>query len=104
MENEEEQYQKKLQRRYHEAVKRAQVERQMAEIAKQLLEPSANERLSNIKASNPELYRQLVNMLISLAQAKRIQGRISEEQFKSLLEKVTRREEFQYPFQAQVML
>jgi DNA-binding TFAR19-related protein (PDSD5 family) len=100
MENDEEgqQYQKRLQRRYQEAVKRAQVERQMAEIAMRLLDANAYERLTNIKSSNPELYRQMVNVLVSLAQQNRIQGKVTEAQFKSLLEKVTQREETSIEF------
>jgi DNA-binding TFAR19-related protein (PDSD5 family) len=93
MENEEEQYQKKLQNRYQEAMKRAQVEQQLAEIAKRLLDAPAYERLTNIKSSNPELYRQLVNMLISLAQQNRINGKITEAQFKDLLSRLTQKEE-----------
>jgi DNA-binding TFAR19-related protein (PDSD5 family) len=93
MEDEEAQYQKRLQKRYADAVKRAETERQMAEAAKRLLDANAYERLTNIKTSNPELYRQLVNMLISLAQQNRIQGRVSEQQFRSLLERLMQREE-----------
>jgi DNA-binding TFAR19-related protein (PDSD5 family) len=98
MENEEEQYQKKLQKRYSEAVKRAQAEQQMAEIAKRLLDTGAYERLTNIKMSNPELYRQLVNMLISLAQQDRIKGKVNEQQFRSLLERLTHKEETSIEF------
>ncbi len=93
MEGEEEQYQKRLQKRYQEAVKRAQVERQMAEIAMRLLDANAYERLTNIKSSNPELYRQMVSMLVQLAQQNRIQGKVTEAQFKSLLEKMTQKED-----------
>jgi DNA-binding TFAR19-related protein (PDSD5 family) len=93
MENEEEQQQKRLQKRYAEAVKRAQVEQQMADIAKRLLDAPAYERLTNIKTSNPDLYRQLVQMLLSLAQQNRIQGKVSEQQFRQLLERLTQKEE-----------
>jgi DNA-binding TFAR19-related protein (PDSD5 family) len=93
MEGEEEQYQKRLQKRYQEAVKRAQVERQMAEIAMRLLDANAYERLTNIKSSNPELYRQMVSMLVQLAQQNRIQGKVTEAQFKSLLERMTQKED-----------
>lgn len=92
-ENNDQEYQKRLQKRYNETVKRAQVEQQMAEIAKRLLDAPAYERLTNIKSSNPELYRQLVQMLLSLVQQNRIQGKISEEQFRSLLEKLTQKED-----------
>ena len=93
MENEEEQHQKRLQKRYAEAVKRAQVEQQMSDIAKRLLDAPAYERLTNIKTSNPELYRQLVQMLLSLAQQNRIQGKVNEQQFRQLLERLTQKEE-----------
>ena len=93
MEDEEEQYQKKLQKRYAEAVKRAQAERQMAEIAKRLLDAAAYERLANIKTSNPELYRQLISTLITLAQQNRIQGKVTEQQFKDLLGRLTQKED-----------
>lgn len=93
MENEEEQQQKRLQKRYAEAVKRAQVEQQMSDIAKRLLDAPAYERLTNIKTSNPELYRQLVQMLLSLAQQNRIQGKVNEQQFRQLLERLTQKEE-----------
>ena len=98
MENEEEQYQRKLQKRYQEAMKKAQAEQQMAEIAKRLLDAGAYERLTNIKMSNPELYRQLVNMLISLAQQDRIKGKLNEQQFRSLLERLTQKEETSIEF------
>jgi DNA-binding TFAR19-related protein (PDSD5 family) len=91
--DEEQQYQKKLQRRYQEAVKRAQLERQMAEIAKRLLDAGAYERLTNIKTSNPELYQQLVQMLIQLAQQNRINGKVTDAQFRSLLERAVHKEE-----------
>ncbi|MDE1865426.1 MAG: hypothetical protein KGH94_02180 [Candidatus Micrarchaeota archaeon] len=98
MENEEEQYQKKLQKRYQEAIKRAQVEQQMAEIAKRMLDANAYERLTNIKSSNPMLYRQMVSMLISLAQQNRVQGKITESQFRSLLERLTYKEDTKIEF------
>jgi DNA-binding TFAR19-related protein (PDSD5 family) len=93
MESEEEQQQKRLQKRYAEAVKRAQVEQQMAEIAKRLLDTGAYERLTNIKTSNPELYKQLVQMLLALAQQNRIQGKVTEQQFRELLERMTQKQE-----------
>jgi DNA-binding TFAR19-related protein (PDSD5 family) len=93
MESEEEQYQKRLQKRYAEAVKKAQIEQQMADVAKRVLEPAAYERLTNIKTSNPELYKQMVSMLVQLIQQNRIQGKVNEQQFKQLLERLTEKEE-----------
>lgn len=92
-ENEQQQYQKKMQKRVMDAIKRSQLEEKKKEIIKRILDPGAFERMMNIRVSNPELYDQLINMLISLMQSNRIQGKIDEAQFKSLLEKVTNRHE-----------
>jgi programmed cell death protein 5 len=94
MEEEDQQrYQKQLQKRYSEALKRAQLEQRKAEIVKRLLDAKAYERLTNIKASNYELYSQLVDLLIAFAQQNRVQGTVSEAQLKSLLEKLTYKKE-----------
>jgi DNA-binding TFAR19-related protein (PDSD5 family) len=98
MESEEDQIQKKLQKRYQDAMKRAQQEKQMAEISRRLLDDEAYERMTNIKSSNHELYTQLVNMLVSLAQQNRINGRVTGKDFRALLERVTQKEETSIEF------
>lgn len=62
-------------------------------MAKQLLDANAYERLTNIKAANYELYLQLLDLIISLAQSNRIQGKLTEAQFVAILNKVTYRRE-----------
>ncbi|MGI0100207.1 MAG: DNA-binding protein [Candidatus Micrarchaeaceae archaeon] len=91
--NEEEQYQKKLRRRVSEALKAAQIEEQKKEMIKQFLDDKAYERLMNIRLSNRELYNQLINLVVSLAQSNRVTGRITDTQLKSILEKMTYRHE-----------
>ncbi len=90
---EEEGEQRKANRRLASAIKQMQIEQQKKEAMKQLLETKAYERLMNIRVSNPELYNQVVNVIISLAQTNRLQGKMSETQLLAILEKVTVRKE-----------
>ncbi|MDE1870768.1 MAG: hypothetical protein KGI06_00825 [Candidatus Micrarchaeota archaeon] len=92
-EGDDEQYQKRLRKRLSDALKTAQIEEQKKGIMRQFLEPQAYERVMNIKASNYELYNQLVNMIVSLAQTNRIKGKITDAQLKSILEKITYKDE-----------
>ena len=82
-------YQRGLRRRVNEAIKKAQMEQQKKELMKQFLEPDAYERLMNVRLSNPELYNQLVNLIVSLVQSNRIAGKLTEEQLKAILAKIT---------------
>jgi len=92
-EEEDQRYQRELRKKVAEAMRRAQVEQQKKELMKQFLAPGAYERLMNIRLSNQELYEQLVSLIISLAQSNRISGKVSEDQFRSILEKVTYKKE-----------
>lgn len=85
--------QKRLRKQLSNAIRQAQVEQQKKEFVRQLLDAKAYERLSNIKAANFELYAQLVDLIISLAQSNRIQGKITEAQFVAILNKVTYKRE-----------
>jgi len=87
--DEEKQYQKNMRKRVSEALKNAQMEEQKKEVMKQFLDAKAYERLMFIRSSNYELYNQLVNLVVSLAQSNRVTGKISEAQLKSILEKMT---------------
>jgi programmed cell death protein 5 len=86
-------YQKKLRKRVEEAIRRAQLEERKKEMVKQVLDDMAFERLMNIKVSNGELYAQLVDMLIRLAQAGKVQGKVTEKQFRELLARLTTKRE-----------
>ena len=88
-ESEEEQYNKKLRKRVAEAVKAAQLEERKKEILKQFLDPKAYERVMNVRASNHDLYNQLVSLIVSLAQSNRVSGKITDEQIMSILQKLT---------------
>jgi DNA-binding TFAR19-related protein (PDSD5 family) len=93
-ENEQEpEEQRALRKQLVSALKRAQIEQQKKDMVQQLLEPKAYERLMNIKISNYELYAQLLDVLITLARSNRIAGRMTEQQFVDLLNRLTYRRE-----------
>ncbi len=63
-------------------------ERQKEAILKQILEPEARERLNAIQMAKPDFADKVEQQLIALAQTGRIQGKIDEEQMKSILKKL----------------
>ncbi len=81
-------------KRLAEAQARAQAEAQIRSVMRQVLEPAAYERLSNIKISSPDVYSKLVQMIAYLYQNGQLRGKLSEEQLKQLVGKIlsTRRE------------
>jgi len=85
--------QSRLQKALAEQYKRIQIEQQKKELMRNLLDDQAYERLMNIRASNPDLYSQIVNIIISLVQTGRLQGKLSEKQFLAILQKLTTRQE-----------
>jgi programmed cell death protein 5 len=97
-EDEEQRYQKDMRKRVAEAMRRAQMEQQKKDVMRQFLEPDAYERLMNIRVSNPELYDQLVSMVVQLVQSNRVTGKITEKQLRSILEKITYRKESNISF------
>ncbi len=93
MEENEADYQKKLRKRVSDALRNAQMEERKKELMRQFLDSKAYERLMNIRISNPDLYNQLVNLVASLAQGNRVSGKITDEQLRSILSKMTSRRE-----------
>jgi|ACVJ01.1.fsa_nt_gi Double-stranded DNA-binding domain. len=93
-EEEDKEIKKELNRMYKEM----EQERQIRQLMHQLLEPSAYERLMNIKVSNNELYMQLVNMIVTLVQSNQIMGKVSERNLLALLSKINRRPETHIEF------
>ena len=91
---EEAEEQDKLKRRQLEKRMRAmQIEQQKRSAIRKLLTAGAYDRLSNVRVSSPELYSQVVDLLLSMAQAGRISAIITEEQLKQILGKMTARNE-----------
>ncbi|MGC9157093.1 MAG: DNA-binding protein [Candidatus Micrarchaeia archaeon] len=87
--DENERLQKILAKRYREL----QIEEQKKAVARQLLEPAAYERLMNIRVANYELYKQLLDLLVAMAQNNKLGRKISEEEFKQLLVRLTSKPE-----------
>lgn len=92
-EEDEKQYQRNMRKRVADAIKAAQLEEQKKEVMRQFLDGKAYERLMNIRMSNSELYNQLVNLVVSLAQSNRVTGKITEKQLVSILTKMTSKRE-----------
>ncbi|MGC8548017.1 MAG: DNA-binding protein [Candidatus Micrarchaeia archaeon] len=80
---------KELEKRY----RALQIEEQKKKILRQVLEPNAYERLMNVRIANPELYSQLLDLLIGLVQSNKIRGKVSDSQLKQLLVQLTARPE-----------
>jgi programmed cell death protein 5 len=70
-----------------------QAEQQKRLAVKRHLTIGAYERLMNVRVSNFELYSQLVDLLLAMAQSRRISGQVTEEQLKQILAKLTYRKE-----------
>ena len=76
-----------------------QIEQQKREVAKKYMVPEAYERLMNVRLSNQELYAQLINIVLSMVQSGRITSKLTDEQLKEILGRLTYREEPKITFQ-----
>ncbi|MGC8662701.1 MAG: DNA-binding protein [Candidatus Micrarchaeia archaeon] len=84
---------KELRKAVSKKLRELQIEQQKREVVRKYLEPAAYERIMNVRVSNYELYAQLLDLIISMIQSNRLQGRISEKQLVDLLTKLTVRPE-----------
>ena len=64
------------------------IESQKQAVLRQVLDPAAKERLARIKIARPQIGEQIENQLISLAQSGRMNGKISDEDFRRLLTRI----------------
>ena len=67
---------------------RQQFEAQKKQAMMQLLTPEARSRLANLRLTKPEFVDQIEIQLIQLAQAGRVQSKITDDQLKELLRKL----------------
>ena len=67
---------------------RRELEAQKRQAMMQLLTPEARARLANIRLTKPEFVDQIEIQLIQLAQAGRVQSKITDDQLKELLRKL----------------
>ena len=66
-----------------------EAEMKMGEVARQLLDDSARQRLNNVKLVNRELYLRAIQTIVYLKQSSQLPGKLDEERFKQLLEKLS---------------
>ncbi len=83
----------KLRRLYSKRLRALQIEQQKKDLAKRFMDPDAYERLMNVRISNHELYEQLLGLVINMVQTNRLGSKLTDEQLKSLLAKLTYRPE-----------
>jgi programmed cell death protein 5 len=80
-------------KRMQQRLQALQIEQQKRLAVKKYLTIGAYERLMNVRVANFELYSQLVDLLINMAQSQRVTGQITEEQLKQILARLTYRKE-----------
>lgn len=97
-EADEERNQERLRKAYSKRLREMQLEEQKLQIARKYLLPEAYARLSNVRMSNRELYNQFINLLVAMIQSNRLQGQMSDEQLRSILERLTAKPEGKIEF------
>ena len=80
---------KKMADVYQQAQARAQQEEQLRSALATLLEPAAYERLMLVKMSSPDLFARAVQAISYLQQARKLNGRLNEQQLRALLVKLS---------------
>ena len=70
---------------YEQEQARQQLEAQKRQAMMQILTPEARSRLANLRLTRPEMVDQIELQLIQLAQAGRVNAKITDEQLKQLL-------------------
>jgi programmed cell death protein 5 len=68
---------------------RRELEAQKRQAMLQILTPEARSRLANLRLTKPEFVDQIELQLIQLAQTGRVKSKITDEQLKELLRKLT---------------
>lgn len=81
--------QQQTQQQVHQEFQERELEKQIRLIIGKILTPEANERLGNIRAARSDYARQIEILLIQSYQAGKLQGKITDEQLKDLLIKVS---------------
>jgi programmed cell death protein 5 len=68
---------------------RRELEAQKRQAMMQILTPEARSRLANLRLTKPEFVEQIELQLIQLAQMGRVQSKITDQQLKELLRKLS---------------
>ena len=86
---------------YERRMQQMQQEMRKKEILRTMLAPEAYERMMNVRLSNPELYDKVVSSLAYVLQSgKKMSGKISDEQLRSLLARMTESRETTIEFKS----
>ncbi|RLI92257.1 MAG: DNA-binding protein [Candidatus Altiarchaeales archaeon] len=80
-----------LQQQIEQIREAAEIEAQIKSIIDRILTPKAKERLSNLRVVRPAFVRQIELFLIQLYQTGRLPNRITDEQLKDILRKISGR-------------
>lgn len=78
-----------LKKKLKELQKLQELEKQKREIALKYLDSKAYERLSNIKAVNPELYDSIIAIIVQLVNAGRLNTKLTDQQLVQILLQIT---------------
>ncbi len=84
---------RRLQEKLAEMQQAQALESQKKSILRNLCEPAAYERLTNVRIANPELYDQIVMLLVQLMKSRQLKAKLTEEQIRQILAKITERKE-----------
>jgi len=87
------QRQKELEELRKQEELRRQYEAQKQAILRAILEPEARERLARLKLAHPDIAEAVETQLVYLAQAGRIQNKISDEMLVEILKRVQKKRE-----------
>jgi len=87
------QRQKELEELRRQEEMRRQFEAQKQAILRAILEPEARERLGRLKLAHPEIAEAVENQLVYLAQAGRIQSKITDEMLVEILRRAQKKRE-----------
>ena len=89
---------KELKERLQKYQQTRELEMQKKFALKYIVDAQAYERLMNVRLANPALYDQIVTLLIYLYQNKQVKGKVTDEQLKGILVKLTARKESEITF------
>ncbi|MBN2251694.1 MAG: DNA-binding protein [Candidatus Altiarchaeota archaeon] len=83
--------QQQMQQQVQRGMQEEQLSSQISHIINQILEPDARERLANIRVARPDYARQVEVLLIQLYQAGQLPQKLSDENFRKILERIQSR-------------
>ncbi|MBS3061256.1 MAG: hypothetical protein J4215_01595 [Candidatus Diapherotrites archaeon] len=91
--NTKEEYKKRLMEKQAQSQAEQETAQKIDALLRSILETAAKERLSNVRLVNPELYMKATQAILFLAQNKQFSGKISGEQLKQILQRLSQKRE-----------